>query len=532
MLTDERKRSIVAYDRELAGGELVQVPPAMDSELTFKLAEDRMAHNQWAPAIGLLKTVLARSPGEADYHAALGWAEWNAAADPTRDQAAETARDHLNRALSINPDHPAAHDYKGRIDAAMRTDDAGALFHLERAIELDPTRSDAIASIEKLMIARGELRRLERILKRVLFRLRGRGGAAETKGWARLARLYLDHLDDPQAATAALANAKRLAPRDSDVAALSRRTEQHRRAVTEPGRAGWREALDDPQSGAALVRSTAAAGHADAAFLAAATMVALGSADEQMAALYEQHRVRDTKLPSAALGRDQWALLRHRDDTVELGALFELVAPAIHALAPMTLADGDLDPSQLIGEADLPVAFATLRARLGALLGVADAPVYARVELGSQIHVVACDPPVLVAGDDALTAPERPELVFRLARALTFLWPGRAVGASRPGRVLRAVVLAVVREAAGPRSASTIHLPRRPRQRCWRSRRSSAVRRAARRSGCCREPAAGSTCRRGHAVSRTPPIAPACSCVAIFLRRSRAPRRSASSIVI
>jgi hypothetical protein len=75
--------------------------------------------------------------------------------------------------------------------------------------------------------------------------------------------------------------------------------------------------------------------------------------------------------------------------------------------------------------------------------------VYSRVELGTQIHVVAADPPVLIAGDEALTAPERPELVYRLARAMTFLWPGRAVGASRPGRVLRAIVLAVFREASG-----------------------------------------------------------------------------------
>jgi hypothetical protein len=90
-----------------------------------------------------------------------------------------------------------------------------------------------------------------------------------------------------------------------------------------------------------------------------------------------------------------------------------------------------------------------LRQRFAGLLGVAPAAVYARVELGSQIHVVACDPPVLVAGDEALTAPERPELVFRLVRAMTFLWPGRAVGASRPGRVLKAVVMAIVREASG-----------------------------------------------------------------------------------
>jgi broad specificity phosphatase PhoE len=32
---------------------------------------------------------------------------------------------------------------------------------------------------------------------------------------------------------------------------------------------------------------------------------------------------------------------------------------------------------------------------------------------------------------------------------MTFLWPGRAVGASRPGRVLKAIVMAIFREASG-----------------------------------------------------------------------------------
>jgi hypothetical protein len=32
---------------------------------------------------------------------------------------------------------------------------------------------------------------------------------------------------------------------------------------------------------------------------------------------------------------------------------------------------------------------------------------------------------------------------------MTFLWPGRTVGGSRPGRVLRAVAMAVFREASG-----------------------------------------------------------------------------------
>ncbi len=444
VLSDPRKRA--AYDRELAGGELVQVPPALDTELTFRMAEDRMVRHQWTQAIGLLKTVIARSPNEADYHAALGWALWNAGAGAASVEAGDAARGHLNQALTIDPDHAASHDYKGRIDAALGIDDAGALFHLERAIDLDPTRTDAIATIEQLLVARGELRRLERVIKRVLFRLRGKGGSAEASAWLRLATVYLDHLDDETAAAAAISNAKKLAPNHPELAAMSARSG---RRESGPHRTGWREALNDTTSGAALVHSTAAAGHADAAFLAAATMVALGTDDTQMSELYAQHRQYDSRLPAQPLTAAQWALLRHREDSADLGALLELVAPAVHALAPMALADSDLDPGQALGKGDLPAGFQRIREQLTTILGVPEAAVYPRVELGAQVHVLACDPPVLVAGDDALTAPERPDLVFRIARALTFLWPGRAVGASRPGRVLRAVVLAIVRQAAG-----------------------------------------------------------------------------------
>jgi hypothetical protein len=168
-----------------------------------------------------------------------------------------------------------------------------------------------------------------------------------------------------------------------------------------------------------------------------------------MAQVYEKERVRGIAIAERPLERDDWTMLRHKDDRLELGALMELVAPAVHALAPMTLADSEIDAGTLVGDEEMPGPFARVRSVCAELLGLPLAPVYSRVELGTQIHVVAADPPVLIAGDDALTAPERPELVYRLVRAMTFLWPGRAVGGSRPGRVLRAIVLAVFREASG-----------------------------------------------------------------------------------
>jgi len=446
-LLDDAARS--SYDLELAGGELVPAPPGIDAELAFRAAEEQMARGQWAVAVGQIKTVITRSPGEADYHAALGWAEWMAGGEIP--QAADTARPHLNQALAINPDHAAAHDYKGRIGAALHSDDTEALFHLERAIELDPQRAEAIAAAEQLLIERGELRRHEKLLKQLLFRMRGKAPGDEARAWLRLADLYFEQLDDPKAGAAAVASAHRIRPDDPDVQRLARRAAgRGRRDTLEPIRAEWRDALGDPQSGVVLVKSAEASGHLDAAFLAASTMVALGTADPHMAAVYDRQRVRGAAtVPARTLGREHWAMLRHRDDGVELGAMMELVAPAVHALAPMTLAAGDVDAGTLIDDEDMPAPFARLRQMCAQLLGVPAAPVYSRVELGTQIHVVAADPPVLIAGDEALTAPERPELVYRLARAMTFLWPGRAVGASRPGRLLRAVVLAMFREATG-----------------------------------------------------------------------------------
>ncbi len=534
VLSDERRRT-TPYDRELAGGELHSVPPAIDTELGFRVAEELMSRRQWDQAIGHIKTVILRSPNEADYHAALGWAEWNA--NGAHAAAADGARQHLNHALSIDPDHAAAHDYKGRIDAALDADAAEAIFHLERALDLDPSRAQALATIEALLISKGELRRLERVLKRQLFRLRGSGGAAEALGWARLARLYLDHLDDAAAGATAAQHAAKLAPKHADIAQLVARVEAARQDAQSARRAGWREALEDTDAGAAGLVPFDGSERPRRCRLSRRL-------DDGRARYRRPHDGGALRAASRSRAGRAGAPARG-------GAMGAAPSPRGHARARQPVRAGRAGGAR--DRADDPrrgrcrrgraarrrcasagVREAARAAAFAGVLGVPMAPVYARVELGMQIHVVACDPPVMVAGDDALTSPERADLAFRVVRALTFTLPGRAVGASRPGRVLRAILLAVLRDASGgeigaeePLAACCATSP--PSPRCPSR---SACLHALRRCGCCRAAAPGSTCRRGRGRSRAPPTAPACCCARTYRRRSTVRARPATSIAI
>ncbi len=445
LLDDEARRS---YDRALAGNALSGAAHTLDAEVAFREAEDLLARQHFPEAIALLENLVARAPAQADFHAALGWAHWLSKGPSA--SAGDTARPHLNRALEIDPEHISAHVYRGIVGTLLGEDDAEVLFHLERALELQPAHAGALEHLEPILIRRGELRRLERLYKRLLFRLSTNFALRAAEIWLGLAQLYTHHLDEHEAAAIAISNAETLAPSHPHVAELA----QQLRAATiaprhplEAARAQLRRSRD-PGAAAELIRSAGETGQHDAAFLTAATMVALGTADARMVLTYERHRPRGALLPEEPLTAKHWAKLRHPDDVADLGLLIDIVAPAIAHIAPIELAEAGIDPTMRVADHELPTAFARLRKRLSHLLGVSPPPVYARPELERQIQLVACVPPALIAGDDALTAPERPELVCRLARALSHAQPGRAVGGSRSGTVLRAVVLSVIREAS------------------------------------------------------------------------------------
>ncbi|HWN70943.1 MAG TPA: response regulator [Haliangium sp.] len=443
VLCDPVKRA--AYDRSLSGNERRENEPVLAAEISFHAGQDLLQHGSYEGAVEKLQAAVAASPDEADYHGALGWAYYLKGQRSAR--AADEARPHLNQGLAINPDHVLSHEYKGLISAEQGTDEEEAIFHLERALDADPGRTEALAALEAIWKRRGELRPLERQYRRLIYRITRNDPKRECQLWLKLAELYRTELQEPANARIAYESASRLAPEDEAVRAalaeLDRGAPERFAEHREHLRRQWRRTPMNPRPGLELMSAALAAGQPDAAFLAASALVARGCADEEAEAYYLRYRPRFVIRAQRQLDSQLWRHLRHPYDSLELGTLFALVAPAIEHSFPLRYEDLEVDETMAVGESELPESFVRVRAYAAHMLGVPIPRVFVRPDFGHQIHVGALAHPVLLAGDEALTSPERTELSFRLGRAMTYLLPGRALAASRPARLLRAAVLAV-----------------------------------------------------------------------------------------
>ena len=408
LLTDERR---AAYDRELAGGDLTD--RGVESDRLRVAGIDLLERGDPAAAADKFEAALALRPDDAEAQAGLGWALWHR--EEHTPEAADQARAYLGRALRTAPNLGAAHQHLGLIELALGVDDQAVLDHLERVACAIPGHAATLDGIGTLYLRRGAPRELERALRRLL-----RGGAGtphdQAAIWQRLGALYSDHLDDPAAARNAYGQAARLGGTARPIKRIP---------TPLPGRTS-----DDDYLGASL-------------------RIVDGTASDGDRTCYDELRPRAVPRARTTLSRELWALLRHPDDEADIGALAELLAPAVHVLHPISLDDLAVDPAAQLADDALPPAFAALRGYIADLLGLPLAPVYAHPDFGPDVHVGASAPLVLLAGDDALTAPDRAALGFRLARASTFLWPGRAVGASRPARTLRGLIMALFRDGHG-----------------------------------------------------------------------------------
>lgn len=413
LLDDDRRR---AYDRELAGGDLTGKDA--EAERLLQAGLDLLQKGDADTAADKLEEALTLRADDAETLAALGWAVWHR--EEKTPEAADQARTYLARALRKKPQMATANEYLGLIELSLGADEHAALEHLERAARGAPGHSVVLDAVVAIHLRHGRYRAIERFYRRLL---RGGVGSPHDQAslWQRLGVVLSDHLDDPAAARLAFNQAARLggSPR-------APRRIPTPRPVQE----------------------------SDAEFIALSVRVALGEDQAGEREQYDELRPRALPRARATMSRELWNLLRHPDDEADVGALAELIAPAVHKLHPVTLADLNVDLDARVADSELPGPFARLRAYTADLLGLVAAPVYAHPDFGSDVHVGAADELVLLAGDDALSAPDRPDLGFRLARATSYLWPGRAAGASRPARVMRALFLALFHETTSASAAT------------------------------------------------------------------------------
>ncbi|HZJ71342.1 MAG TPA: hypothetical protein VFF36_10470, partial [Planctomycetota bacterium] len=340
VLLDEKQRA--AYDQG-TGDEALDgsAAPTLEAELAFTDGERLLAAGKLAEAMVALRKAADAAPNEAAYRALLGWGAFLEGKRTPR--AADEARVHLNQALALNPDHARAHEYKGIIGTELGSDDVASRFHLERALDADPSRAEALAALEQIWARRGEARPLERLYRRLIYRVAGREAALEASLWSKLGALYRNQLEDRDSARVAFGSAARLRPDDAAAQAALADLEtggaERFYERSEMLRDHWRRDPVAAGPGLELVRAAEQAGRVDAAFMAASALVARKLANDAADEMYRRFRPRFLQRAHRELGAELWDKIRHPDDNGDIGALFELIGPALGQAFPMTLAD-------------------------------------------------------------------------------------------------------------------------------------------------------------------------------------------------
>jgi DNA-binding response OmpR family regulator/tetratricopeptide (TPR) repeat protein len=453
---DER----AAYDQSLAGRDPMPRAP-LDAEVQAQRGQALLVAGDAVGAQELLAAATATSPEQADYHALLGWATFLAAGAPTDGAAAQPALAHLEQALAIDGDHVSAHEYVGRIRAAVG-DDERAITHLERVLDADPTRGEALTALESAQARRGDWRRLERRYRKLIHRLHESNRPAILFPlWLRLADLYREKLDDRGSARMAYETAAKLDPDDprprEALANIYQQPVGGARVTATALREAWRLVPDDPQPGRSLFTLQLNAERWDAALVAASALVSRGNDDDDAedgasaSAFYRRWRPRFLPRAAAPIDAELLALVRHRDEDPVLSELFARVFAAVPP--SFSLTDLGVRPEDQVAATQLTEPFERVLAYAAHQLGVRAPAVHRRADFAADVHVGAGEPPVLLAGPRALALTDKTALAFRVGRALTYLWPGRAaVGALPPKRLRETMQAALTLAAPGLRT--------------------------------------------------------------------------------
>jgi len=140
-LTDDESRR--KYEASLKGGggeDASKVHRILEGELAFQKGLVLLRRRDFAGALTEAKKAVLLNPDEADHHALLGWALWQAAPDKT--SVAQEAKAELQKAISLERRCYRAHLYLGEILLAENAlQQAQACF--QKVLDGDPENIEA-----------------------------------------------------------------------------------------------------------------------------------------------------------------------------------------------------------------------------------------------------------------------------------------------------------------------------------------------------------------------------------------------------
>ncbi|MDB4974910.1 MAG: heat shock protein DnaJ domain protein [Myxococcaceae bacterium] len=144
------------YDKAVAGGGGTReadrtMRNVLESALEFQKAEVLVRRREYTQAMQLLRSAIAKTPDEADYHALYAWILH--LTNPSLPAPLDDMLRSLDRALKSNPRHERAHYYRGVILKRLKRDNE-AVRHFKAAAELNPHNVDAAREVRLAVMRR------------------------------------------------------------------------------------------------------------------------------------------------------------------------------------------------------------------------------------------------------------------------------------------------------------------------------------------------------------------------------------------
>ena len=308
---------------------------------------------------------------------------------------------------------------------------------LERAVELfnealdlNPQYLEAFERINKILTTQKDWKALERAFRKMLRRLSTAGtqnADLEWNLWHNLGLIYRDRLQDPNSAIEAFKMATRYKPDEAVerqiLAELYEVTDQVEAAIGEHWIVLQRDPMRvDPYR--SLYRLALKIHDYDRAWTLCAALSFLGKADEDERRFFEDYRPRGMVQVKSRLDNEQWVKnLFHKDESIFVGKIFEMVTPAAIVAKTQALARAkqlpSLDPRFRQDPATSTVTFAKTFGWAAQVLGVPQPELYVRNDVPGALMSVPSAPPASVAGQTVLTGFTPQELTFIVGKHLS-----------------------------------------------------------------------------------------------------------------